>query len=268
MIQIVWAFPLLETLVSAPVMLSFIIPAHNEEALLGQTLQALRAAAESARAEYELIVVDDASTDRTAENAAAAGAAVISVSLRKIAAVRNAGARAAHGETLIFVDADTLVPPEVVQATVRALGRGVVGGGARIKLEPAAPLWGQIVTGIITSIYFSFGYAPGCYLFTRKADFDAAGGFDEAYYVSEEVHLSRALRRRGRFVIIRDAVITSGRKFRVFTPWAFLRLIGHVLRHGLFRALKQPQGLALWYEAPREATSASASPQSRQPRSN
>jgi glycosyltransferase involved in cell wall biosynthesis len=245
-------------------MLSFIIPAHNEEALLGQTLQAIRAASESVCATYELIVVDDASTDRTAEFAAAAGARVISVNHRKIAAVRNAGARSARGETLIFVDADTLVPPAVLKATVRALARGAVAGGARIKLESAAPLWGQIVTGIITSIYFPLGFAPGCYLFTRKADFDAVGGFDEAYYVSEEVHLSRALRRRGRFVVGRDAVITSGRKFRVFTPWAFLKLLGHVLLRGPFRAVKQPQGLAFWYEAPREKIPSASKAQLRQ----
>ncbi|MCI0358168.1 MAG: glycosyltransferase [Planctomycetaceae bacterium] len=235
-------------------MFSFIVPAHNEEALLRQTLQALRTAAESAGSVYELIVVDDASTDRTAEIAAAEGATVISVNLRKIAAVRNAGARSARGDKLIFVDADTVVPPEVLQATVRALTRGAIGGGARVKLDSAAPLWGRIVTGIIISIYFPLGFAPGCYLFARRAVFDEVGGFDEAYFVSEEVHLSRALRRRGRFVIIRDAVITSGRKFRVFTPWAFLKLLGHLLLRGPFRAVKQPQGLALWYDAPREKT--------------
>ena len=71
-------------------MISFIVPAHNEEQLLGQTLEALHAAARSTGTPYELIVVDDASTDRTADIAAASGARLIPVRHRQIARARNA----------------------------------------------------------------------------------------------------------------------------------------------------------------------------------
>ena len=107
-------------------MITFIVPAHDEEQLLGRTLAALHAAAAEIGAQYELLVVDDASTDRTAEIARAAGARVITVQHRQIARARNAGARAAAGDLLIFVDADTLVNARTLRATVdrdRAGGR-------------------------------------------------------------------------------------------------------------------------------------------------
>ena len=73
-------------------MISFIIPAHNEAFEVGRTLQSVFAAARSEEEPFEVIVVNDASTDATAALARAAGARVIDVDLRKISAVRNAGA--------------------------------------------------------------------------------------------------------------------------------------------------------------------------------
>src|SRR5687767_3744901 len=104
-------------------MISFIIPAYNEEALLGRTLRALRfSAGESLKNQrHEVIVVDDASTDRTAQIAEQQGARVVSVNKRHIAAVRNAGAREAQGDIFIFVDADTTVSPQVLRAALDAL---------------------------------------------------------------------------------------------------------------------------------------------------
>ena len=88
-------------------MLSFIVPAHDEEAAIATTVRAIRAAAESVQAPFEIIVVDDSSSDRTAALAAAEGAQVLRVERRQIAAARTAGARVARGETFVFVDADT-----------------------------------------------------------------------------------------------------------------------------------------------------------------
>src|SRR5262245_42148384 len=127
--------------------LSFVIPAHNEEALLGETLCALRGAAEAVAEPFEIIVVDDGSTDRTAQVARSCGAAVVAVNLRQIAAARNAGARAARGDVLVFVDADTLVPAATLAEVVRRLRRGAVGGGARVRLDDGVPLWGRVLTG-------------------------------------------------------------------------------------------------------------------------
>src|SRR5881392_2631860 len=90
-------------------MISFIVPAYNEELELSSTIAAICAAVSGADQAYEIIVVDDASTDATAKIATAAGARVISINRRQIAAARNAGAYAARGEKLFFVDADTRI---------------------------------------------------------------------------------------------------------------------------------------------------------------
>ena len=88
-------------------MLSFVIPAHDEPPRLPSTLQALHEAARACGVDYEIVVVDDASSDGTADVAVAQGARVVRVEHRHIAATRNAGARAAVGDVLVFVDADT-----------------------------------------------------------------------------------------------------------------------------------------------------------------
>src|SRR5881296_3640911 len=90
-------------------MISFIVPAYNEELELSSTIASIRVAASGVTQPYEIIVVDDASVDATAQIAAVAGARVISIDRRQIAAARNAGARAAQGEYLFFVDADTRI---------------------------------------------------------------------------------------------------------------------------------------------------------------
>jgi glycosyltransferase involved in cell wall biosynthesis len=84
---------------------SFIVPAYNEELLIGRALQALRDAGSALGQPFEMVVADDASTDRTAAIAREHGARVVAVANRQIAATRNAGARAAHGEMFVFVDA-------------------------------------------------------------------------------------------------------------------------------------------------------------------
>ncbi len=106
--------------------ISFIMPAHNEELLIGQALSALQKAAQASGDPFEIIVVDDASTDATAAIAQEHGARVISVQYRQIAATRNAGARQARGEFLFFVDADTLATPKAVAAGIKALRSGAI----------------------------------------------------------------------------------------------------------------------------------------------
>src|SRR4051812_32617503 len=107
-------------------MLSFVVPAHNEEALLGRTLDAIYDAATETGQPFEVVVADDASTDNTAEIARQHGARVVSVNHRQIAATRNAGAREAQGKRLFFVDADTVVSTRLLTAALRAMDKGAV----------------------------------------------------------------------------------------------------------------------------------------------
>ena len=126
-------------------MISFIVPAHNEEAWIGRCLAAIRIAMEGIPEAYEVLVADDASTDLTPSLAEKHGARVIRVAHRQISAARNAGARQARGDTLFFVDADTLVNAHVMQLALRALRENAVGGGCVPRFEGRLPLWWKAV---------------------------------------------------------------------------------------------------------------------------
>ena len=228
-------------------MISFIVPAHNEARLLGATLEALHAAAGALRLDGEVIVVDDDSSDGTAQVARAHGARVLQVRHRHIAATRNAGARAAGGDRLCFVDADTLVDAVVLRAALQALDDGAVGGGAAVRLQgPLAP-HERLVEAWSIHLFRLTRIAPGCFVFCTREAFEAAGGFDEDYYAGEDVALSRALARQGRFVILREAVVTSSRKLRSHSIAEHFRLVGRFLLSGR-RMLSSRRHLDFWYD--------------------
>jgi glycosyltransferase involved in cell wall biosynthesis len=236
------------------VLISFIVPAYNEEVMIGATLRALSASARALNEPFELIVVDDASTDGTAAIARAQGASVVSVSLRKISAVRNAGVQVAKGELLVFVDADTLVPEPTLRGMRVALAGGAIAGGARVRFDRhGIGAWARAMGELGCWTLFHLGFAGGCFLFARRTAFDAAGGFDERYFASEEIHIKLALGRLGRFVMLREAVITSGRKLRLFTGGQILRQVLRLAVRGL-AAVRRREGLDFWYNGRRETT--------------
>lgn len=202
-----------------PSFISFIVPAWNEESVLGPTLEALSAARRHLTEPSEVIVVDDSSTDRTGEIAREHGACVLSVGHRQIAATRNAGAREARGDLLMFVDADTLVTREVVSAAIEAVRAGAIGGGCAIRYTGRLPAYLRVFIPIEVWLARQMRMAFGCFLFCTRAAFQAVGGFDAALYATEEVTLSLALRRQGRFVCLRECVSTSGRKLRTHSTW-------------------------------------------------
>jgi glycosyltransferase involved in cell wall biosynthesis len=232
-------------------MISFIVPAYNEERLLGATLDALHAAARAAGELYELVVVDDASTDRTASIAQCHGAVLVSVAHRQIAATRNSGARKANGDLLIFVDADTIVSEAVVRAAVEAMRGGAAGGGAAVRFDGVVPLYARVLLPVLVRVFRLVGWAAGCFLFCTRSAFVAAGGFDEAFYGAEELVMSQALKRHGRFVVLRQAVTTSGRKLRAHSFREVLGVMGRLALRGT-SAVKQRQGMELWYAERRE----------------
>src|SRR5215510_10727190 len=141
--------------------ISFIIPAYNEEQLLGRTLKAIDQAARPLGEPVEVIVADDASTDRTAAIAREHGAHVVSVKCRQIAATRNAGARRAHGDLLVFVDADTIVTEAVVGAAIAAMRGGAVGGGCAFRFDGRVPPYGRVLAAVAVPLYRTLGLASG-----------------------------------------------------------------------------------------------------------
>ncbi len=214
--------------------------------MLGATLQSLHDAARLTGQSYEVLVVDDASDDGTAAVAVARGAQVLRVEHRHIAATRNTGAAASTGEWLLFVDADTQVNAAVLGAAMQALRGGVVGGGARVCLQGQVAWHVRAATALFAWAFRMTGIAPGCFLFCTRAAFKAAGGFNTSLYAGEDVALSRALARQGRFQILREAVHTSARKLHTFSAWDHLKLMLRFALRGQ-HLLTSRKHLDLWY---------------------
>ena len=227
-------------------MISFVVPAYNEAQLIAATLDAIHSAARDVAQPYEIIVADDASTDDTAAIAQAHGARVVPCEHRQIARVRNTGALASTGDVLIFVDADTIISAELVRASLAAIERGAVGGGATLQIEGRVPPWSVPLIFVVDRSMRLFRWAAGCFVFCTRTAFDAAGGFDERYYATEEIAFSRALKRLGQVVILRERVLTSGRKLRTHSFGDFLGLLAGVARHGP-AFLRRRDRLSVWY---------------------
>lgn len=233
-------------------MLSFIVPAYNEEHELPRALASIRAAAEASGQSFEIIVVDDASTDTTAEIGRDAGAIVVPVRYRHIAAVRNAGARVSRGDILFFVDADTCITPAHVTGALAALAAGCAGGGARVIPEEPVPWWGRVFVQIFSALYFTLSnLGAGAFLFTTRENFQAVGGFDEQFFAGEEVYFTLALKKLGRFKLLPEPIATSGRKLRMHSA-------GHILARSFMimtggkRVVRSRDKLDIWYDGKRE----------------
>ena len=234
---------------------ALVVPAWNEEAVIPQTVGQLREIAENLGRPYELVVVDDASTDRTAELAAAAGARTVRVEKRQIAAVRNAGARATCAPFLVFVDADTWVPETVLRHALLELDRGAVGGGARVGFDGRGHPVSEAFIELFKAAWYSQELAAGCFVFARRDAFEAIGGFDEQWFAGEEYWLSKALKERGRFAFLREQVTTSARKQRTGAGLAtMVTLFGLTVRFfvGDRRAVRSRERLGFWYDGTRE----------------
>ncbi|KAF0191974.1 MAG: family 2 glycosyl transferase [Gammaproteobacteria bacterium] len=234
---------------------SVIVPAYNEEQWLPKTLFYLNMAMQAIDRPGELIVVDNNSSDHTAQVAQGHGATVVFEPVNQISRARNRGARAARGEYLIFVDADTTVSVRLLQEAIRLMSSGVAcGGGTLVRPDAGANRWADLGTRLWNTISRQTGLAAGCFIFCRRDAFDAAGGFSQKVYASEELWLSRRLQKWGKargqpFTIITgDHAITSARKTEWYSP---LRLLLAVSLLVVFPWSVRFRSLCgFWYQRP------------------
>jgi len=232
--------------------LSVVIPALDEERWLPDTLADLRAAAEYVGG-ADLIVVDNDSRDRTAEVASAAGARVVREPVRGVGRARNAGARAARGEVLVFVDADTRVPAELLERIATAMAEPrCVGGAVDVAHRPRSAVLRAYLAG-----WRLLGRAlrmwQGAVQFCRRQTFDELHGYDERQWMGEDVdfvwRMRRLARRRGdRVAMIRDIrVVPSPRRYDQWPLWRTLFFTNPVFVT-LFARWRRAWGG--WYESP------------------
>ncbi len=241
---------------------SVIIPAFNEEAFLPATLAYLKESMSRIEEQGELIVVDNNSSDKTAEIARENGAQVIFEAVNQISKARNTGARVAKGRYLIFLDADTMLSGILIRTALDNLQSGsCCGGGARVCLDREVPWLAQLVLDFWNRISKKLHLAAGCFIYCLQEGFDAVNGFSEAVYASEEIWLSRDMRAWGKknnmdFCIIEDnPIITSMRKLDWYTPG---KLILYSLPILIFPPLLRVQYFCgPWYQRPDKVKSLS-----------
>ena len=236
---------------------SVVVPAFNEERLLAGSLAAIRGAMrafDQAGWASELIVCDNNSSDRTAEIARAAGATVVFEPENQIARARNAGASAASGDWLVFVDADSYPTRELFSELVSVASKNV-GGGATVSFETEDRTV-RLALGAWNALSRAAKWAAGSFVFCRADAFREIGGFDQVLYAGEEIDFSRRLKRLGRrrrlgFVILhRHPLRTSDRKARLYTKREhFAFMLKTLLLAG--RTLRDRDACHVWYDGRR-----------------
>jgi glycosyltransferase involved in cell wall biosynthesis len=241
------------------VKISVVVPAFNEECGLASTLHSIRQAMTAFTARgwaSELIVCDNNSTDRTGAIAREAGAEVVFEPINQISRARNAGAKRASGDWLVFVDADSHPSRELFGDVAEAITSGeCLAGGSTVRLdiEDSLP---NIVVNVWNRISRSLKWAAGSFIFCDGAVFREIGGFSLELYAAEEIDLSRRLKRLARarhkrvVILHRHPLTTSARKARLYKPReGFGFMLKTILQRG--RTLRNPEDCYQWYDGRR-----------------
>ena len=243
----------------AGVKISVVIPAFNEEKLIGETLRSIQAAG-AAFGEIdwrmEILVCDNNSTDATAETARAGGAKVVFEPVNQIGRARNTGAAAAGGDWLIFVDADSRPTRELFAEVAGQIQSGrCLAGGCTVRMDERSFL-GDYGTGLWNLISRIQKWTAGSFIFCEAAAFRKIGGFSEELFASEEIDLSRRLkklaRQEGKKVVIlhRHPLLTSARKISLYTPREYLRFCRQAIFHPR-KTVTSREACKPWYDGRR-----------------
>ena len=223
--------------------LSFVIPARNEEALIGEVLEAILASVAHASSRsrsglrlpdtgFEVVVVDDASEDATAEIvsrfAATAGVRMVRCVGGTCAAARNAGAAVSSGRVLCFVDADTIVPVNAVDRILELhedAGRCLV----LYRLASREPgirawLWWSF-WGLARHLPLARAKSMPAFMSCDRSHFETYGPFEESCAIAEEWPLTGAAYRfhRERFLYDRSLTARTSSRRMELQPFGYVR---------------------------------------------
>ena len=205
-------------------MISVIIPTFNEEKYIGQTLDSVT---NQDYKEYEVIVVDNCSTDKTAE---ISGKSTKNVFIIKsnVAQARNIGAKKAKGEILLFLDADTIVSKNFLKEIACKFENG-----GMIGLYPCVKTEGKLGDRIAYFLSFElirilskigFPLYPTMCVAYRKKEFEKAGGFEETYITGEDIILTKRIKEYGKCVVEKHLVVyTSPRRSSKMGALGFMK---------------------------------------------
>lgn len=186
-------------------MLSIIIPAHNEEKYITACLQSVKNQQFSV---YEIIVICDACTDKTALLAKKYTKQVFAIKRRNVSAARNYGANKAKGDVLVFLDADSIIAPNLLLEINNAIKKGYIGGVTKTK--PLENLWKAKMLWTIGNFFRHFFLAASGMLFCKANVFT---GYDESRHLAEDTDLILKLKKKGKMkYITKSHIKTSSRR--------------------------------------------------------
>ncbi len=224
--------------------ISVVIPTFNEEGYIKNVFDGLK---RQSFKDFEVIVVDGNSTDRTREIARKYGKVVIEPK-RNIGAARNTGVKYAKGEIVFFTNADTK-PSKGLFKIYNELFKDkeiVAATGPLVPLEKATPFirfgyWFASVN--LAKFSFSIGKPSisGSNFAARKSTFKRCGGFDESLFTYEDLDLTLRMSKFGTVKYIDDAVVATS--LRRIKRWGVPRYIlfnaGNVAKYNLFHKAKE-----------------------------
>jgi len=199
---------------------SVVVPAYNEEVLLPACLAALRV--QDFAGDVEIIVVDNASTDRTAEAARSHGVIVLEEPERGYCRALIRGFEAATGEVIACTDADTVVPPDWISRLVREYARRpeavAIGGHVEFtRRNWKCRLLTRLVLPVFNRIDRSNPDGPhlwGANFSVRRDAFREVGGWNPRFSLQADSELSVRLRKVGRVVLLDSLTVhTSSRRW-------------------------------------------------------
>lgn len=237
-------------------LISVIIPAYNEENYLGRTLEYLLKAKEYYKKltgkSVEIIVVNNNSEDKTSKIAKKYNTLLVFEPINNIARARNAGAKRASGNYLVFLDADTLVCEDFLYKLQKVLSNeDYLGGDVFIYLDGNRKVW-KLLFKFVNYLSYIISFRGAC-IFCKREAFDEIGGFEESFYVFDDVVFCFRLkmvcfRRKKKFCHLKNLhVVTSDRNMG-FNWLEFFRRGGLKICINPRSAFREKKCWFKWYE--------------------
>ncbi len=234
--------------------ISVIIPVHNGQETIAKCLDSILSLDHSS---FEVIIVDDGSTDGTAEICRSYNKVrLIGVDRGGPSRARNVGIVAAHGELVAFTDGDCVVESNWLTELETGFGRPEIAGVGGDQKSPDDETWmGRRIQEFLKCIGFMTEYIktgttvretehnPSCNVMYRKSVLEEVGGFDEALFPSEDVDMDLRIRRRGCLLLYNPEAVVGHYRPRSYQGFAsMMRRYGAsqrylVKKYGFFRKL-------------------------------
>ncbi len=213
-----------------PIKFSVIIPARNEEKYIGRCLETLAAAASAFPGQVEVIVMLNRCTDQTEAIARSFGAVTLVNDSKNLSQIRNAGIRAARGDIIVTIDADSWVTDNMLTEIDRLLATGdYIGGGVRSAFERNSLGITMSALVLIVPLLFKYGMVSVGLFWGYKKDFEAIQGFNEQMLMAEDADFACRLKKWGKqngkkYGTVKKAIMTTScRKFDAGGDWILVK---------------------------------------------